>query len=273
MEWTSTLAKEPVQIPPISTSDFDHQSQGTADQEPKTPTASSVPASSLDADLEELHKLTPTLIEVSSVPDIPALQDLSLNLSSSSSSSQNPSYLSSKPYSVSSHYAKGLDVPSSAVPSPPSSIIAEPPSPTLSHASLKMGSTSSTAGDDLEQEREGMEQDNFTPENQQSALIDTAAISSPSAATAPVAEPIPIGAFTVPRKEILTKEDLELFHGSATYAALFDFLDKLNESVVGVVSTANCYQSEVQCNKLSDFLFDSFLCSELGLVISLRRDN
>ncbi|KAF9130507.1 Serine/threonine-protein phosphatase 2A activator 2 [Mortierella sp. 14UC] len=247
MEWTSTLAKESVQIPPISTSDLDHQSQGTTDQEPRTPTASSVSAGDLDADLEELHKLTPTLIEVSSAPDIPVLQDLSLNLSSSSSSSSpNPSYLSSKPYSVSSHYAKGLDVPSSAVPSPPSSIIAEPPSPTLSHASLKMGSVSSTAGDDLEQEREGMEQYDPTPEIQQSTSIDTAtSTASQSAATAPVAAPIPTGAFTVPRREILTKEDLDLFHRSATYAALFDFLDVLNESVVGVVSTANCYQSEI----------------------------
>ncbi|KAF9902654.1 Serine/threonine-protein phosphatase 2A activator 2 [Linnemannia zychae] len=245
MEWTSTLAKEPVQIPPISISDLDQQNQGTTDQEPRTPTATSAPAGGLDADLEELHKLTPTLIEVSSAPDIPALQDLNLNLSSSSSSSSpNPSYLSSKPYSVSSHYAKGLDVPSSAVPSPPSSIIAEPPSPTLSHASLKMGSTSSTAGDD-EQDRESMEQDDPTPENQQSTSIDTATSTSQSAVITPAAETIPTGAFTVPRREILTKEDLELFHGSATYAALFDFLDALNESVVGVVSTADCYQSEV----------------------------
>ncbi|KAF9156359.1 Serine/threonine-protein phosphatase 2A activator 2 [Linnemannia schmuckeri] len=252
MEWTSTLAKEPVQIPPISTSDLD-QTQGT-DQEPRTPTASSIPAGGLEADLEELHKLTPTLIEVSSAPDIPALGDLSLNLSSSSSSSSpstNPSYLSSKPYSVSSHYAKGLDVPSSAVPSPPSSIIAEPPSPTLSHASLKMGSTSSTAGDDLEQDREAMEQDDPAPisqhfQQQQSSSIDTTMSQSAATAT-PVAstDDIPSGAFVVPRREILTKEDLELFHGSPTYAALFAFLDELNESVVGVVSTADCYQSEV----------------------------
>ncbi|KAF9090928.1 Serine/threonine-protein phosphatase 2A activator 2 [Mortierella sp. AD031] len=251
MEWTSTLAKESVQIPPISTSDLD-QGQDT-DQEPRTPTSSSVPAArGLDADLEELHKLTPTLIEVSSAPDIPALQDLSLNLSSSSSSSpssssNNPSYLSSKPYSVSGHYARGLDVPSSAVPSPPSSIIAEPPSPTLSHASLMMGSTSSTAGDELDQDRETMDQDP-TPvgqsseqqQQQQSSSIDNIESAAPQGSSS-----APTGAFTVPRREILTKEDLELFHGSTTYSALFDFLDRLNESVVGVVSTADCYQSEV----------------------------
>ncbi|KAI7825109.1 Phosphotyrosyl phosphatase activator [Gamsiella multidivaricata] len=53
------------------------------------------------------------------------------------------------------------------------------------------------------------------------------------------------GEFVVPRKEILTKEDLELFHASPTYANLFEFLEALNESVVGVVSTADCYESEV----------------------------
>lgn len=52
--------------------------------------------------------------------------------------------------------------------------------------------------------------------------------------------------FVVPHREILTKDDLELFHGSETYASLFEFLDKLNESVVGVVSTAECPQSEVR---------------------------
>ncbi|ORZ19075.1 hypothetical protein BCR41DRAFT_304100 [Lobosporangium transversale] len=52
-------------------------------------------------------------------------------------------------------------------------------------------------------------------------------------------------AFAVPRKEILTKDDLELFHVSASYASLFEFLEALNESIIGVVSTAECYESEV----------------------------
>ncbi|KAK3810551.1 MAG: hypothetical protein J3R72DRAFT_376839 [Linnemannia gamsii] len=91
-----------------------------------------------------------------------------------------------------------------------------------------------------------MEQDDPTPEfqlqQQQATFIDTTTTSQSAAS---VAAAIPTGAFAVPRREILTKEDLELFHGSASYTALFDFLDALNESVVGVVSTADCYQSEV----------------------------
>jgi len=59
--------------------------------------------------------------------------------------------------------------------------------------------------------------------------------------------------FVVPRREILTKDDLELFHGSETYASLFEFLDKLNESVVGIVSTAECYQSEVRVCHCRDY--------------------
>ncbi|KAF9929627.1 Serine/threonine-protein phosphatase 2A activator 2 [Linnemannia zychae] len=246
MEWTSTLTKEPVQIPPISTSDHFEQD---ADEEPRTPTLPSKSVDVFDADLDELRKLKPMLIEVSSPPDIPSVQDHSLSLSSNSSSSSamNPSYLSSKPYSVSSHYAKGLDVPSSAVPSPPSSIIAEPPSPTLSHASLKLGSTTSTVGDDLEQDRESMDQDDSIPTSHSSEpqhSPDTT-IASSNAASTPAATSIPTGGFTVPRREILTKEDLELFHASATYAAIFDFLEALNDSVIGVVSTAECYESEV----------------------------
>lgn len=67
-----------------------------------------------------------------------------------------------------------------------------------------------------------------------------------------------INSFVVPRREILTKDDLELFHGSETYASLFEFLERLNESVVGVVSTAECYQSEVRIE---------FYCSGHGDIV------
>jgi hypothetical protein len=130
-----------------------------------------------------------------------------------------------------------------------------------------MGSTSSTAGDDLEQDREAMEQDDPTPISQhfqqQSSSIDTTMSLSAATADTPV-DDIPTGAFVVPRREILTKEDLELFHGSPTYAAFFAFLDALNESVVGVVSTADCYQSEVQ--------HPSLLLSTLSLSLCLLFD-
>ncbi|KAG0197261.1 Serine/threonine-protein phosphatase 2A activator 2 [Mortierella sp. GBA30] len=242
MEWTSTLAKENAKIPPGSSSDLtgrDDQSQGVA-----TPTLSSMPLPH-DADLEELHKLTPTLVEVPA-PDVLPLQNLTLT--SSSSSSTNPSYLSSKPYSVSGHYARGLEVPS--VPSPPSSIIAEPPSPTLSHASLKLGSayssTSSNAGEEQELDQD-MDQDSASVSQFSHPAVDNTLGKSSSTVISQSAsnDRQDSGTFVVPRREILTKEDLELFHESPTYASLFEFLEALNESVIGVVSTAECYQSEV----------------------------
>ncbi|KAK3828399.1 MAG: hypothetical protein J3Q66DRAFT_276073 [Benniella sp.] len=157
---------------------------------------------------------------------------------------------------MSGHYARGLDVPG-AVPSPPSSVIAEPPSPTLSHASLKFGttlsSTSSSAGDDTELDQE-TEQDSIhvSQSSDHDQPIDNSSSSSASIIDSheknvaqPAEEDRVPSAFVIPRKEILTKDDLELFHASPTYASLFEFLEALNESVVGVVTTADCYQSEV----------------------------
>ncbi|GJJ75920.1 serine/threonine-protein phosphatase 2A activator [Entomortierella parvispora] len=230
MEWTSALSNQVVDIPALSSA---------SDHAPSTPTLSSMHLDH-DADLEELHKLTPTLVEVPA-PDIPLLQNLSL------SSGANPTYLSTKPYSVSGHYAKGLDNSSTGVPSPPSSIIAEPPSPTLSHASLKLGSnyssTSSNPGEEHEQEMDqAMDQDE--DQRSQDAISQTSERKAESVA-GDHGDQNGNSSFVVPRREILTKEDLELFHGSETYADLFEFLEALNESVVGVVSTAECHQSEV----------------------------
>lgn len=246
MQWTSTIANERNQLPPISTSDLDQEE----DQDPGalTPTSSVVRVEH-DSDLEELHGLTPTLVEVPA-PDIPSLQNLTL-------ASTNPSYLSSRPYSISAHYARGLDVPS-VVPSPPSSIIAEPPSPTLSHASLRFGttlsSTSSNTGDDPEQDQETEQEFTQVSQSDHDQPIDNSSSSNvgisdshDTSVARPAEESQEQGAFVIPRKEILTKDDLELFHASPTYAHLFEFLEALNESVVGVVSTADCYQSNVGC--------------------------
>ncbi|KAF9956931.1 Serine/threonine-protein phosphatase 2A activator 2 [Mortierella alpina] len=243
MEWTSNLSKEHAHVPPVSTSSLGRAGD---DQEVVTPTSSSLPVHH-DADLEELHKLTPTLVEVPAA-DIPSLQNLTLNASLT-----NPSYLSSKPYSVSGHYARGLEVPT--VPSPPSSIIAEPPSPTLSHASLKMGSayssTSSNAGEDQEMDQD-MDQDpspvgqtEDSSADRSESITASANISQGVDGEGSTHDQQDTGVFMVPRREILTKEDLELFHESPTYASLFEFLEALNESVVGVVSTAECHESEV----------------------------
>ncbi|KAF9914303.1 Serine/threonine-protein phosphatase 2A activator 2, partial [Lobosporangium transversale] len=259
MEWTSTIA--------ISKDTTDHNPKDqTQDSGARTPTSASAPASH-DTDLEELHQLTPTLVEVPA-PDIPTIQNLTLG----STTASNPSYLSSKPYSISGHYARGLDVPS-VVPSPPSSIIAEPPSPTLSHASLKMGSTysstSSNAGEDQDQyQDQDQDQDQEQDQNQDqemeqppfgltNTIVDDSTTATQTGSTShistnPSQKPEQSGrmnenhdAFAVPRKEILTKDDLELFHVSASYASLFEFLEALNESIIGVVSTAECYESEV----------------------------
>lgn len=250
MQWTSTIAKERSQLPSISTSDVDHDE----DQDPGalTPTFAGMRVGH-EADLEELHNLTPIVVEVPAYDGMSAGDSITLNWTN------NPSYLSSKPYSISSHYARSLDVPG-VVPSPPSSVIAEPPSPTLSHASLKFGttlsSTSSSAGDDTEQDQETEQESiHVSQSSDHDQPIDNSSSSSATIdsheknVAQPAEEDRVPSAFVIPRKEILTKEDLELFHASPTYASLFEFLEALNESVVGVVSTADCYQSEVSCKR------------------------
>ncbi|KAF9429697.1 Serine/threonine-protein phosphatase 2A activator 2 [Entomortierella beljakovae] len=259
MEWTSNIAKEKSQILPVSTPNLEN-SDSSQHQGALTPTSSLIPVDydhdhDHDSDLEELSKLTPSLVEIPA-SDIPSIQNLNLN----SSSAQNPSYLSSKPYSISGHFARGLEVPS--VPSPPSSIIAEPPSPTLSHASLKLGSTysstSSNAGEEQDQDQDQDMDHDSNHDSQLSNQDDPAEVNVPTTPTTtstssntnvvasqPLSQDLNQGTFVVPRKEILTKEDLDLFHASPTYASLFDFLEALNESVVGVPSTAECHESEI----------------------------
>jgi hypothetical protein len=107
-------------------------------------------------------------------------------------------------------------------------------------------------GDDPDQEQDQEEEQESTQVSQSSdqpQSIDNSSSSSTSIGGSHdtnMAQPADENqAFVAPRKEILTKEDLELFHASPTYANLFEFLEALNESVVGVVSTADCYQSDV----------------------------
>ncbi|KAI9236402.1 MAG: hypothetical protein BYD32DRAFT_369762 [Podila humilis] len=100
-------------------------------------------------------------------------------------------------------------------------------------------STSSTVGEEQEQEQDQEHEQDKDHDVDQDANSESAPVSQSSSSVNGATS------FVVPRREILTKDDLELFHGSETYASLFEFLDKLNESVVGVVSTAECFQSEV----------------------------
>ncbi|KAF9416768.1 Serine/threonine-protein phosphatase 2A activator 2 [Podila epigama] len=226
MEWTSTLT---------TTTPALDQDAATPSTTASSSSAASTPAPSLEeqhkADLEELHKLTPALVEVPA-PDMPHIQDLHI--------ASNPSFLSTRPPSSTSHWVKTLDG-AIYVPSPPSSIIAEPPSPTLSTASLRMGalsSTSSTVGEDRDPDQDQDQDQDRDQDQGQKQGQSQEQIQDP-------AQEQKLQQEEERAQEILTKDDLELFHNSETYASLFDFLERLNESVVGVVSTAECPESEV----------------------------
>ena len=52
--------------------------------------------------------------------------------------------------------------------------------------------------------------------------------------------------FTVPRKAILTKEQLEHFQASQTHRDIVAYIQALNEAVVGVKLTDGCAESPVR---------------------------
>ena len=52
--------------------------------------------------------------------------------------------------------------------------------------------------------------------------------------------------FTVPRKVILTKEQLAHFQASKTHQDIVAYIQTLNEAVVGVKLTDDCSQSPVR---------------------------
>lgn len=49
-----------------------------------------------------------------------------------------------------------------------------------------------------------------------------------------------------PRKVILTKEQLDLFHASKTHELIVSYVNALNESIVGVKLTDECTESPVR---------------------------
>jgi len=55
--------------------------------------------------------------------------------------------------------------------------------------------------------------------------------------------------FRIPRKEILTKDDLAKFHESEAYEEFLNFIVKLNNSVKGLPLSTECHVSQV-----SDYL-------------------
>ncbi|KAG0232650.1 Serine/threonine-protein phosphatase 2A activator 2 [Actinomortierella wolfii] len=128
---------------------------------------------------------------------------------------------------------------------PVSSVRGEPPSPTLT-AAATITSTTSTAeqGDSVSSigEGEGEGEQESTAAATVAGDLEEA---GPRDDTEAVMEERPKFVYTVPRREILTKEDLERFHASDAYQKIFDFLGELNESVVGVPTTAECHVSPV----------------------------
>jgi serine/threonine-protein phosphatase 2A activator len=60
-----------------------------------------------------------------------------------------------------------------------------------------------------------------------------------------------MSSYHVPRKAILTKDDLTLFQASDTHAAIVDYIDALNDSVLGVKLSDDCPVSPVCRTSLS----------------------
>lgn len=56
----------------------------------------------------------------------------------------------------------------------------------------------------------------------------------------------PTHQFTVPRKVILTKEQLEHFQASQTHQDIVAYIQTLNEAVVGAKLTDDCPESPVR---------------------------
>lgn len=54
-----------------------------------------------------------------------------------------------------------------------------------------------------------------------------------------------MASYHVPRKAILTKENLEAFQASETYASIVDYVKTLNESILGVKLSDDCPVSPV----------------------------
>ncbi|KAL1921433.1 uncharacterized protein VTP21DRAFT_11149 [Calcarisporiella thermophila] len=55
----------------------------------------------------------------------------------------------------------------------------------------------------------------------------------------------PTMTFVVPRRKIVTKEDLERFHESSAYNEFVKFIENLNESVKSVKISYQCHESEI----------------------------
>ena len=49
----------------------------------------------------------------------------------------------------------------------------------------------------------------------------------------------------VPRKTILSKEQLEYFQGSKTYQDIISYIETLNNAVIGAKLTDDCHNSPV----------------------------
>lgn len=61
--------------------------------------------------------------------------------------------------------------------------------------------------------------------------------------------------FSIPRRRILSQEDLEIFQDSSAYADLLEFIEDLNRSILGAPNSSECAIS-ANCQHLLDILSD-----------------
>ncbi|KAF9162715.1 Serine/threonine-protein phosphatase 2A activator 2 [Actinomortierella ambigua] len=129
---------------------------------------------------------------------------------------------------------------------PVSSVRGEPPSPTLTATATIATTTSATdQGDNMSTLSDADDEGDQEPTATVAATNKQGEETKQQNNTQEAPEERPKFVYTVPKREILTKEDLERFHASDAYKKIFDFLDELNEAVVGVTTTADCHVSEV----------------------------
>ena len=63
-----------------------------------------------------------------------------------------------------------------------------------------------------------------------------------------------MSSYRVPTKGIVTQEQLQVFQNSDTYNIIVTYVERLNESVIGVKSTEPCEESQV--SKLDIIFYD-----------------
>ncbi len=77
--------------------------------------------------------------------------------------------------------------------------------------------------------------------------------------------------YQVPRKAILSKDQLQAFQESKTHKDVISYIEKLNESVVGVKLTDACEASDVSMSFVSSFPQAQYTYGHPGCIFSPRN--